>query len=292
MKSKHTLLVLVALFMGVQANAQFWKKIKKTAENAVERTVLNKTDREVSKETDKTIDGVIKGDKKDEKELTKEQKEAAEKNAMSIFGGGMEGIPDSYQFHYVMDMQLTSNKEVMNLQYYIEPDAMYFGNAIPQENTNSIIIYDMENQAMVTFMDNNGQKMAMKMRMPFDEEAQKLMAKTQEGKDNEMLDANITPLPSKTILGYNCKGYQVKQKDGVSKIYITNEAPVSFVGMFTSVKQLPKNMNAAAVPFNENSMMMEMEYTSNKRKKDNVHMLCTGIEEKAFSINKSEYQGM
>lgn len=292
MKTKHTLILIAALLMASQSNAQFFKKLKKKAENAVERTVLNKTDREVSNETDKTIDGVIKGNKNENKELTEEQKEAAEKNVMSIFGGGMEGIPESYQFHYVMDMQLTSNKDVMNLQYYIEPDAAYFGNAIPQDDSKSIIVYDMENQAMVTFIDNNGQKMAMKMRMPFDEEAQKLMAQTQEGEDNETLGVNITPLPSKTILGYNCKGYQIDQKDGVSKIYITNEAPVSFVGMFASVKEMPKNMNAATIPFNKNSMMMEMEYTSNKRKRDNIHMVCTGIEEKAFSINKSEYQGM
>jgi len=292
MKTKHTLILIAALLMASQSNAQFFKKLKKKAENAVERTVLNKTDREVSNETDKTIDGVIKGNKNENKELTEEQKEAAEKNVMSIFGGGMEGIPESYQFHYIMDMQLTSNKDVMNLQYYIEPDAAYFGNAIPQDDSKSIIVYDMENQAMVTFIDNNGQKMAMKMRMPFDEEAQKLMAQTQEGEDNETLDVNITPLPSKTILGYNCKGYQIDQKDGVSKIYITNEAPVSFVGMFASVKEMPKNMNAATIPFNKNSMMMEMEYTSNKRKRDNIHMVCTGIEEKAFSINKSEYQGM
>ena len=85
MKTKHTLVLLAILFIGTQANAQFFKKIKKKAENAIERTILNKTDREVSKTTDKTIDSVIIGKKNPkEKELTKEEKEAAEKEKIAI----------------------------------------------------------------------------------------------------------------------------------------------------------------------------------------------------------------
>ncbi|RFN57684.1 DUF4412 domain-containing protein [Marixanthomonas ophiurae] len=295
--------ILLTLFFAIAicgtSNAQFFKKLKKRAENAVERTVLNKTDREVSKETDKTIDGVIKGDGKKEKtkskELTDEEKAKAEKRAMSIFGGGMEGIPDTYKFQYVMDMKMTSThkkKEEMTLQYFIEPNASYFGNAIPNEKSNSVIVYDLENQAMVTFMDNNGQKMAMKMRIPLEEKMQEMIEKTQKGENKAANTANITPLPSKTILGYNCKGYLVKQDEGTSKIYITDEAPVSFVGMFANLEKMQKNMNTATIPFGKNSLMMEMEYTSNKRKRDNVHMICTALKEKPFTINKAEYSGM
>ena len=292
---------LLMAFCGT-TQAQFFKKLKKRAEHAVERTVLNKTDREVSKETDKTIDGVIKGDGKSDKqeetkskELTKEEKEKAEKRAMSNFGGGMEGIPDTYKFQYVMDMKLTStNKknDEMTLQYFIEPNASYFGNAMPNQETKSVIVYDLENQAMVTFMDNNGRKMAMKMRMPLEEKMQKMIEKSQKGENNTANTANITPLPSKTILGYNCKGYLVKQDEGTSKIYITDEAPVSFVGMFANLEKMQKNMNSSAIPFGKNSLMMEMEYTSNKRKKDNMHMICTALKKEPFTIKKSEYSGM
>ncbi len=295
---------LLAVFFTIAicntSNAQFFKKLKKRAENAVERTVLNKTDREVSKKTDKTIDVVINGDdendKKSEsesKELTEEQKEKAEKRAISLFGGGLEGIPDTYQFEYVMDMKMTSRKnDDMTLQYFIKPNASYFGNAIPNQKTNSVIVYDLENQAMVTFMDNNGQKMAMKMRIPLEEKMQEMIEKTQKGENNTANTANITPLPSKTILGYNCKGYLIKQDEGTSKIYITDEAPVSFVGMFANLEKMQKNMNTATIPFGKNSLMMEMEYTSNKGKRDNIHMICTALKEQPFTINKAEYSGM
>lgn len=286
MKTKHTLTLLACLLIGIQTNAQFFKKLKNKAENAVERTVLNKTDREVSKETDKTIDGVIKGKPETEKEEpTDEEKATAEKNVMSIFGGSLEGLPDTYEFQYVMDMKLTTKKDEMDMKYYIQPNASYFGNAITDEKANSVIVYDMENQAMVTFMDNGTQKMAMKTRMPFDAAAQKEMAKN----DTNQEDMKITPLPSKTILGYHCKGYQIEQKDGISKFYITNEAPVSFVGVFSSIEQMPKSGYNATIPFDEKSMIMEMEYISNKRKRDNMHMICTNLAEKKFSINKADY---
>ncbi|PVW13539.1 DUF4412 domain-containing protein [Marixanthomonas spongiae] len=287
MKPLKTLLtVFFALAICGTTNAQFFKKLKKRAENAVERTVLNKTDREVSKTTDKTIDGVIKGDGKKGKTKTQQ-------NRTSLFGGGLEGLPDAYEFEYVMDMTLTSRKkEEMTLQYYIAPNTSYFGNAMPNQKTNSVIVYDMENQAMITFMDNNGQKMAMRMDIPLEEEMQKMIEKSQNGENSAQNMANITPLPGKTILGYKCKGYLVKQEDGTAKIYITNEAPVSFVGMFANLEKMQKNMNTASIPFGKNSLMMEMEYTSNKRKRDHMHMICTSLEKKPFTIEKADYQGM
>ncbi|PKA84470.1 uncharacterized protein DUF4412 [Ulvibacter sp. MAR_2010_11] len=295
MKTKYLLSFLLCVMLSIpSAEAQFFKKLKKKAENAAERTVLNKTDREVSKTTDKTIDGVIKGGNETNKgepeiekeEPTDEQKQEAEKSVMSIFGGSLEGLPDTYEFQYVMDMKLTTKKDEMEMKYYIQPNATYFGNAIADERATSVIVYDMENQAMVTFMDNGTQKMAMKTRMPFDDAALKEMAKN----DTNQEDIDITPLPSKTILGYHCRGYQIEQKDGVSKFYITNEAPVSFVGVFSSIEQMPKSGYNATIPFDENSMIMEMEYISNKRKRDNMHMICTKLEKDSITISKSEYK--
>src|SRR5690606_25535797 len=107
--------------------------------------------------------------------------------------------------------------------------------------------------------------------------------------DNSGNPQDITPIAGKTILGYKCKGYLVKQDEGTSKIYITNETPVSFLGM---VANMQKNMKNTNIPFDENTMLMEMEYTSNKNKKDNMHMICTKIEEQPFAIRKADYRGM
>ncbi|MGJ8593219.1 MAG: DUF4412 domain-containing protein [Aquaticitalea sp.] len=293
MKIKHAFTIIVCLLMTVNADAQIFKKIKKRAEQAAERTILRKTDEKVSKTTEKVIDSTTTGKRKQddsnqtqEEELSGEEKAAAEKSIMSMFGGGLEELPDTYKFQYVMDMEMTTNKDVMLMQYYIQPDVSYFGNAITDKNTTSVTVYDMENQYLVTFMNNGEQKMAMKTRMPFDADAQKEMAKS----DRKQEDLTIIPLPDKTILGYKCKGYQIEQKEGISKLYITNEAPVSFVGVFSSMEQMPKTGYGSTVPFDENSMIMEMEYTSNKRKRDNMHMICTKFEERPITIRKEDYK--
>ena len=54
MKTKLILITGLFLFSGVTAEAQFLKRLKKKAEQAVERTVLNKTDEAVSKKTEET----------------------------------------------------------------------------------------------------------------------------------------------------------------------------------------------------------------------------------------------
>lgn len=56
MKTKHILLVIFGLLIGVNADAQILKKLKKKAEQAAERTILKKTDEVVTKKTEKTID--------------------------------------------------------------------------------------------------------------------------------------------------------------------------------------------------------------------------------------------
>ncbi|TXD83083.1 DUF4412 domain-containing protein [Subsaximicrobium wynnwilliamsii] len=290
MKSRFSVVIIMIAFLaGGSANAQFFKKLKKKAEQAAERTILNRADEEVSKGTDKTIDKAIEGDANKQKDSSK-SRDAMNKRAMSVYGGDMNDIPETYKFQYIMDMKMTTNKDDMRINYYIQPNASYFGTAVPSgQDNNSVVVYDLAKEAMVTFIDANGQKMAMKVNMPLDEKMQESIKNGQLGQDGSAEDVEVTPLASKTILGYHCKGYQIKNEDGSTKVYITNEAPVSFVGMFANMKDMQKNMGSSAIPFDENSMMLEMEYNSSTRKKERMHMICTAIKEQSFSISKADY---
>ncbi|MFB9055687.1 hypothetical protein ACFFU9_02940 [Mariniflexile ostreae] len=287
MKVKYVLFIICVLFIGTHSEAQFFKKLKEKAEEAAERTILRKTDEGVSKKTEKTIDDITKESQNEKSGSSTEG--SINKPAVSLFGG-LENLPDSYTFEYVMDMEMTTHKDHMNLQYYIAPSASYFGSTVPNDDTNNIMVYDIENQAMVTFIDNNGQKMAMKMRIPLDDELQKMMDKTDDKEDRSQKHQHFIPLPNKTILGYDCKGYQVEQDEGISKIYMTTEAPVSFLGMFASLNTVKNSMKATEVPFDKNALLMEMEFVSNKGKRDNMHMICTGIKKQSLSIHKADYK--
>ncbi|GLU43769.1 hypothetical protein [Allomuricauda sp. NBRC 101325] len=58
MKVKFFITLSMCLFLSGHTEAQFFKKLKKKAEEAAERTVINRTDEEVTKGTNKGIDVV------------------------------------------------------------------------------------------------------------------------------------------------------------------------------------------------------------------------------------------
>ncbi|MEZ4778275.1 MAG: DUF4412 domain-containing protein [Flavobacteriaceae bacterium] len=301
MKTKRVLftLLLLGLLTVPSSHAQLLKKIKKKAENAVERTILNKTDEKVSKKTGDVIDDTTDGKKKEKGETqdnetenessntkpTKEEKEAQETKMGNFFGGGLEEIRDTYSFSYSLVYQLTTKKESMSLVYLLEPDADYFGNKMVEKQTEQLMVYDFKKNAMVTFMDNGQQKMAMKMKMPNLQKSEKKFGKKIIPEEE---DVEIVPIKGKTILGYPCDGYQVTSKDGVGKFWVTNDAPVTIMEVYANFKSLPKS--ARNYPITEKSLILEMNYVANKGTKDNMEMVCTQLTEKEVKIHKKDYQ--
>ena len=148
MKRKVVIMLMCCLAITYSAEAQFFKKLKKKAENAVERTIMNRTDEEVSKGTDNAIDSITKGgkgkkNKKDapknigetEKNIdsTKQQNKAKEaamqKKMAGLFGGSdLKGVPEVYEFSYKATMKISSQKDETEIQYWMEPGQPYFGN--------------------------------------------------------------------------------------------------------------------------------------------------------------------
>jgi hypothetical protein len=280
-----------------QSNAQFFKKLKKKAKDAVERTVLERTDKEVSKGTDRAIDSITQGKKgkKTPKSIgetekntpTKKQTDAKNKamqqKMAGLFGGkDLNGVPDIYTFSYKATMKITTRKDETEIQYWMEPDQRYFGNWQEQGTTNSISIMDMENKMVVMFMDDGERKSAMKM--PVGKKMMEKMAKKMEQKSNSD-DVQVTPIGNKTILGYTCQGYQITSKEGISKIWLTDEAPVGFLVGMGQAESIP----TTGLPIGNNTMFMEMQFESAKKKKDNFSMLCTELVQEDLILVKADY---
>lgn len=71
---KTTLTLLFSLFIVIQAEAQFWKKVKDAVKRGVENTVEKRAEKETEKATDKTLDKIFKkGDKSDKKKKKQNQ---------------------------------------------------------------------------------------------------------------------------------------------------------------------------------------------------------------------------
>ncbi|WP_293293774.1 DUF4412 domain-containing protein [Allomuricauda sp.] len=297
MKARTLISTLICFLIMGQSNAQFFKKLKKKAKDAVERTVLERTDKEVSKGTDRAIDSITQGKKGKKtpksigetekntptKKQTDAKNKAMEQKMAGLFGGkDLNGVPDIYTFSYKATMKITTRKDETEIQYWMEPDQRYFGNWQEQGTTNSISIMDMENKMVVMFMDDGERKSAMKM--PVGKKMMEKMAKKMEQKSNAD-NVQVTPIGNKTILGYTCQGYQITSKEGISKIWLTNESPVGFLGGMGQAESIP----TTGLPIGSNTMFMEMQFESAKKKKDNFSMVCTELVQEDLILVKADY---
>src|SRR5690606_24060172 len=101
-------------------------------------------------------------------------------------------------------------------------------------------------------------------------------------------DVAITPIESKTILGYRCKGFQMETDEGISKVWVTDEAPVGMVNGLVKAEYIPEGLPDLGA----NALFMEMEYVPKKGSEGNVRMVCTELKPVSMTIYKKEYQGI
>ncbi len=283
------LIVAVAVGSFDTVNAQFLKKLGQKAEKAAERTVERRVERETAKKTDKALDKVFEaGDDQGKDAQGKDEQGKKEKGTSPSFLAGMEDVPDTYTFSYRATMKIIdeNEKEETNIRYWLEPDAAYFGTEVLAEDAaNQIAVMDMDIKGMVMFMDNGKQKTAIRLKG-----SQKLLDKyTKKATEEEAEDIKVTPIAGKTILGYRCKGFQMESEDGVSKVWVTDEAPVGMLNGALQADYIPKDLP----DFGPGTLFMEMEYVSKADKNedvDRIRMVCTELKPAPMTIRKKDYQ--
>ena len=74
MYTKTLLIAIAFLLIGTTTQAQFFKKLSKSAENAAERAVTRKTEQKVNKETEKAMDTILGNGKQRKKRTSKQRK--------------------------------------------------------------------------------------------------------------------------------------------------------------------------------------------------------------------------
>jgi hypothetical protein len=99
---------------------------------------------------------------------------------------------------------------------------------------------------------------------------------------------------TKTILGYECYGMEIENKESLITMYFTLDAPVNFSAFFAfSSKAAPKGFSDPQLfdVLKEDALLMEMEMIDKKRNQ-NMRMTAISLEEKQNSFNTSDYQFM
>jgi hypothetical protein len=268
---KLALIILAAFVLSTPAEAQILKKLKKKIEKKVE-------DRVTEKVSDKAADGT-------ENMMDQMMSRQMSNSAMMPMGGeqvSTEEIPAQYDFNWKYNAKINTTQGDMQMIYRLKKNAPYMGIEMPQAG-NVFMVMDTKNELMAMFFDSEGNKMLMASRMD--------AAKSSAG-DDFYKDAEIREIEGKTILGYNCKGYEVETEGHLLKFYVTNEADVTFTQMYQYEKsKLPPGIKEEWLK-NGEGLMLEMQMTDKKDPKNNAGMVCTSLEKETFNISKANYRSM
>jgi hypothetical protein len=307
MKTKLIIITLALLFSGVTVEAQLLKKLKKKAEKAIERTILKKTDSIVTKKTEKAIDSIAKRDPKKSNESGESSSDderaggildillsQTPQDAGTKTGGGDISsmgeptpappdnnvkLPNSYQFAYQATIQVKSNQGTVETEYYLQPDETYYAEKSTDKDFTEYVVYDNERNIEVYFAEIEGKKLRARKKMDIFTKAKML------GAYRDAPNRTVKPIGNKSLLGYQCNGYEISTDAGKTVLWVTNEAPATMYGaMFANRAKQPNS------PFTENTMIMEVVFTSKESADKNYQMVCTQIEPKSINYNLNDYQ--
>lgn len=261
------LLIFVFLWMfcaNSSAQNQLWKRMQKKIENKIENKVESKMTQKADRSLDKVLDTPFN--------TTRQSSTKASSN----------DLPANYDFSWKYEVQIqTQNSKPMNMTYFLQPNAAYQGMVLGDIKSDMFMIMDFDRELMISLFDAGGSKMGQIMNIPKDDG---------ESADGSLSDYEISTLPDQVIAGYKCKGMQLKNKEYLIKYYFTDDIPVTLNGMNRDKKdaKLAKVING--INSKDPGLMMKMDLTDLKNKKNNMVMECKSVTKSQKSISKNDYK--
>ncbi|WP_168194596.1 DUF4412 domain-containing protein [Antarcticibacterium arcticum] len=266
---KAVLLGVLMMFITIPSQAQFLKNLQKKVEKRVENTVTNKVADKAAAEAGKSVDNMLNF-----------------QMANSGFATGFEQvdpseIPEIYEFDWSYVVKMETRDGDMILNYFLKKDAPYFGFKLPDNDM--FMVMDPSKKINVMYMRAEGNNMVMATRIPESNSAELAADKKQAD------EFSFKKIANKTIMGYDCSGYQGENKEMVFTFYVTREPDISFGDIYKSDKtNLPKGFDPQWIE-DGNGIMMQMIMEGKKNAKENATLTCIALEKKPFNIKKSDY---
>ena len=262
MKKLFITLILILFCANTNAQNPLLRKMQQKLEKKIENKVLQKTDKAVDKALDAPFNMPT---------------QSASKNTV-------KDLPAEYNFSWKYDVEMQAQKgKSMMMTYFLQPNANYQGMVMGDIKSDMFIVMDFDKEMMLTLMEAGGSKMGQAMSMPKEDF---------EAAEEKLGDYEITSLPNQVIAGYNCKGLQMKNKEYLIKYYFTNDVPLTLNGMNKGKEsgKLAKILNGINVK--DPGLMMKMDMTDLKDKKNNMTMECKSLAKSAKTISRKDYKFM
>lgn len=277
MKTNRNLIlsVIALLFLIPAAQGQILKKLKKKIEKGAEQTVIDKTNEKVQHEADKAMEEILEGQGLGQ--------------YPNVRGGKMADMAEVravYEFSYVytLEMRDESNNEIGVVDMLLHPHSTYWGMR-PQTGAEVTMVHDAERELMVIFSADEDSKTAM------------AFSANTEGSVDEVTETpeafEVREIPGKTILGYDCLGFEVETESYLVTVYNTFDAEVSLSDAFQMRDDLPKNFNPDWIKKDGNyGLLMEMHMKDKSGEGGDVSMQCLDLSEISVTLNKSDFDAV
>lgn len=280
MKFTITLLVLF-VFHFQTCMAQIVDRTEDRAKQKTNQRIDRKIDQGIDSGLD-AIEGLFGKKKKtkespdqDEAQTTHDEEgdssDAAAKMMAKYMGTGGESpanIEKNYDFHHSIELNISAynsrDKEdfSQNMTMLINEDNPYTGMIAEVEGQSSFIIFDTQNNQMITLVESSGQKFGMTMKFDPDQ--------IEDDEVHEGSTGSFTATgKSKKIAGFNCQEYKVENSENDEDmdmfVWMTKETDISWMESFGNMAQSNKQVQASPLPANyPGGVMMEMVAISNK----------------------------
>lgn len=265
-----TTFLMTCLLALTSTQAQFLKKLGDKMSDAAENTVTRKSADKTSREVGKGMDGIFSSTSR------KERSKIAK--------------PDSrYKFDYHYQMEMTSEENAMQMDYYFKPNSNYAGMAMNQQGMKIFMVFDYNKSAAYSFMEGEGQKMYTPAALDLE------TANDWANNTYTKSDYTVTELPNKSFLGYSCQGRQIENDEWKFTMYYTDEVEVGFQNILNASTAQDNNPSVLREYFKdaENAMMMYMETVDKKHRGDaSVTMECVAFEKANHDFKTNGYQAI
>lgn len=169
------------------------------------------------------------------------------------------------------------------IAYYIDKNKVAM---IPQmeDGQTPTMIYNLEDKTILTLMDQGGNKVGIKMKMPNLDQSEV---------DADKWAFNITPTDEqKEIDGYTCKKYLMESEESSGYAWVTEEVAIDYEKIFNFLDLGKKGKNSKLSGFGDMKGMALEAYTKSKGKEEAFEMkikdLVVGtVDKEVFDV--SEY---
>lgn len=284
----HISLILSGILYCMPMQAQFLKKLNKKVQDAAENKVLDKSANKTSQSVDKGMDDIFTLGKDKPKKNNKTNKKVQSNSKSSVSPRG------SYLFSYLYTLHFTSGevdgpngKVNADVDFLLTPKADYMGirSGDISGQGNAVLVIDQQKSTTFTFISSGSQNMMMTHEM----DLENIADDTEDGGNFK-----ITNLPNKTFLGYSCKGMLLEDDEWEIKLYYTDQAGLSMASVFEGSSEIPLMGNSMQKGYTnlKDGLVMYMEGTNKKNKKENYIMEAKKLEKVDYTFKTDGYQSI